>query len=338
MGTAAKNQVAEFWQQWQELQDQLYRCCLKLMNFNPTDAEDALSQAMLKAWSKVQQYAGKIDNLKVWLMQLTRNLCIDIIRQRSKGAVGVENMEWVGASDQVDTACAVDTPEQALEKAEKAEVIQEAIASLPQRLRKTFILYFYQQRSHTEIAETQGITYDNVCKRISLARKQLKEQLSSYFHGNDGEERQQEPVYEAIAGQDCSAEDPLDTGAIALCENEAQEMSQGASVNSNPQERTDEENQLKTEPVEEAKVFSEVSVVETTVAGTISSREGSAQEKKSQEAIAFFGASTGEKPRIGVIAKRCCSSAHTNSFVWFEVEGKCFFAAQITPELIVNQF
>jgi len=32
--------------------------------------------------------------------------------------------------------------------------------------------------SHTEIAETQGITYDNICKGISLARKQLKERLS----------------------------------------------------------------------------------------------------------------------------------------------------------------
>ncbi|NER28209.1 MAG: sigma-70 family RNA polymerase sigma factor, partial [Symploca sp. SIO1C4] len=186
-GTAPDDIVSKFWQQWQEQKDQLFRCCLKLMNFNSNDAEDALSQAMLKAWEKVQKYAGKIDNLKAWLVQLTRNLCIDIIRQRSKGAAGVDSLEWVGATDNVDTASAVDTPEKALEKEEKATVIKNAIASKPERLRNSFILHFYQQRSHTEIAEEQGISYDNVCKRISLARKELKERLRGYFQGTDGE-------------------------------------------------------------------------------------------------------------------------------------------------------
>ncbi|NEO98360.1 MAG: sigma-70 family RNA polymerase sigma factor [Symploca sp. SIO2E9] len=49
------------------------------------------------------------------------------------------------------------------------------IGSLSVRLRNSFRLHFYQQRSHAEIAEEQGITYDNVCKRISLARKEIKE-------------------------------------------------------------------------------------------------------------------------------------------------------------------
>jgi DNA-directed RNA polymerase specialized sigma24 family protein len=41
-----------FWQQWQHYRDYLYRCCVKWMGGNPTDAEDALSRAMLKAWKK----------------------------------------------------------------------------------------------------------------------------------------------------------------------------------------------------------------------------------------------------------------------------------------------
>lgn len=47
-----------FWQQWQQYRDYLYRCCIKWMGGNPTDAEDALSRAMLKAWDKAQKYAG----------------------------------------------------------------------------------------------------------------------------------------------------------------------------------------------------------------------------------------------------------------------------------------
>lgn len=43
-----------FWQQWEQYRDYLYRCCIKWIGGNPTDAEDALSRAMLKAWEKVQ--------------------------------------------------------------------------------------------------------------------------------------------------------------------------------------------------------------------------------------------------------------------------------------------
>ena len=85
----------EFWQQWQEYQDYLYRCCIKWMGGNLTDAEDALSQAMLKAWDKVQQFAEEITNFKQWLTRLTRNLCTDIQRERSRGINGVENIEAI---------------------------------------------------------------------------------------------------------------------------------------------------------------------------------------------------------------------------------------------------
>ena len=69
-----------FWRQWQQYRDYLYRCCIKWMGGNPTDAEDALSRAMLKAWEKVQKYAGEIANFKGWLTTLTHNLCVDIHR------------------------------------------------------------------------------------------------------------------------------------------------------------------------------------------------------------------------------------------------------------------
>ena len=255
--------ASEFWQQWTQYQDKLYRCCLKLMNSNPTDAEDALSQAMLKAWEKVQKYTGKIDNLKAWLFKLTSNLCIDLIRQRYRGAVGVESIEWVGDTKEIGIGSIIASPESCLERQEKSTEIQQAIASLPERLRNTFTLHFYQQLSHTEIAEAQGITYDNVCKRISLARKQLKEKLSSYFLGIDGDYQQQEPLEEVHPRQEGTTVDKKNTGAIAFREDSTQEMSQGA----------------------------------------ITSIEGLAQEKKSKEAIASGGGSTVEKQRIGALAQ-----------------------------------
>ncbi len=104
-----------------------------------------------------------------------------MFRQRSRRAVGVESIEWVGDTEEMTIASTVASPESCLERQEKSTEIQQAIANLPETLRDTLILHFYQELTHTEIAQRQGISYDNVCRRIHRARKQLKEKLSGYF-------------------------------------------------------------------------------------------------------------------------------------------------------------
>ncbi|MEA5593438.1 PqqD family peptide modification chaperone [Rivularia sp. UHCC 0363] len=53
---------------WQLLADsENVETILRWMGENPTEAEDALSLAMVKAWEKIQQYAGKVNNYKGWL-------------------------------------------------------------------------------------------------------------------------------------------------------------------------------------------------------------------------------------------------------------------------------
>ncbi len=173
-----------FWQQWEQYRDYLYRCCIKWMGGNPTDAEDALSRAMLKAWEKVQKVAGEIANFKAWLTKLAHNLCVDIHRERSRGANRVENIEVI--PEELGLVSFDETPESAMDTGEKKIVIRRAIANLPTRLRETFILHFYQELSYQEIAQQQEISYQNVCKRISQARAILREQLRGYFIGEDG--------------------------------------------------------------------------------------------------------------------------------------------------------
>jgi len=181
-----KKIVTQFWQQWLEHRDALYRCCLKLMNSNPTDAEDALSGAMLKAWEKVQQLSRPVTNFKAWLMRLTSNFCFDIIRKRSREASGKISLEEMGDREVIDRWMPVETPAMALEREERYKLIAKAIASLPSGLRSTYILHYYEEQTHREIASIQGISYDNVCKRLERARKILKEELKGYFLGELG--------------------------------------------------------------------------------------------------------------------------------------------------------
>ncbi len=88
------NLELKFWEEWLRHKDYLYQCCVKWMG-NHYDAEDALSQAMIKARDKVLAFVGTINNFKAWLTKLTYNLCLDIHRKRHRGGVIVESWEAI---------------------------------------------------------------------------------------------------------------------------------------------------------------------------------------------------------------------------------------------------
>ncbi len=179
-------EIKAFWPLLQKYRDYLFRCCLRWRNGNSTEAEDLLSQATLKAWEKVQKFAGKINNFKSWLTVLVRNLWLDM--QRRPCANQVEDIEVYAERDQLGLISAGDTPASALEREDKKMVIRRAIDNLQPRLRETFILHFYEELSYPEIAARQNISYQNVCKRISEAREILAFELRGYFIGEGGTE------------------------------------------------------------------------------------------------------------------------------------------------------
>ncbi|MFP5274731.1 RNA polymerase sigma factor, partial [Coleofasciculus sp.] len=116
----------------------------------------------------------------------TRNLCVDIYRERSRGANRVEDIEGYASCEEQGLVQSEDTPYCAMETDEKRIVIRRAIDNLPPRLRETFILHYREELSYPEIAQQQEISYENVCKRISQARKILCEELRGYFIEEEG--------------------------------------------------------------------------------------------------------------------------------------------------------
>ncbi|MEH2408076.1 RNA polymerase sigma factor [Nostoc sp.] len=183
-----------FWQLCEQYQDCLYRCGIKWMGGNPTEAENALSWAMLKAWEKMQKYAEAIADFKAWLTSLTHNLCVNIYRERSRVVNRVENVEIEAIPEEKELVSFENTSLDALETDEKKIVIRSVIANLPIKLRQTFILHFYQEVSYQEIAQLQDISYQNICKRISQMQAVLLIKLRRYFIGEERVELESLPT------------------------------------------------------------------------------------------------------------------------------------------------
>jgi len=179
------NISSAFWQQWELNQDYLYRCCLRWMGGNHTDAEDVLSRAMLKAWEKVRECTGVITNFRAWLTRLTHNLCIDIHRERNRGAKKVESLEAMTVGENFSPVSMFETPDAGLMRKELRAFICRAIDDLQPRLREPFVLHFVQNKSYQDIAQHLRLSLNNVYKRIQQARDILQKHLRRYLSGLD---------------------------------------------------------------------------------------------------------------------------------------------------------
>jgi RNA polymerase sigma-70 factor (ECF subfamily) len=173
--------LPDFWSLWIKHQDYLYSACLKWMS-NIPDAEDIMSQAMLKAEEKMRIYA--VNNFRNWVTKLTYNLCLDFQRKRYQtiqyGDIQNVTSNSGNSVDKHEETLFLDLQQQELE-----EVFSVWIDELRPILRDTFILHFKEQLSYIEIAQKLNISCCNVRRRIYQARQILRQRYDQDYIGED---------------------------------------------------------------------------------------------------------------------------------------------------------
>ncbi len=181
----AQKNYQDFWQLWESYQDYFYNLSLKWMGGNFHDAEDALNQAMLKAWNEWTKDPRKIIHPKAWLTRLIYNFCMDVHRKHKREAPGIENIDDIKFADHAAFASTVEFPESNILNLEMRAYLHHRIESLPDKLRHPFILHHCQDKSYQDIAKQLTLSEENVRKRIQQARRILKKQLKKYLAGED---------------------------------------------------------------------------------------------------------------------------------------------------------
>ncbi|WP_417804231.1 sigma-70 family RNA polymerase sigma factor [Thalassospira lucentensis] len=172
LGPAAPN----FWPLWIEQQDVLLKQCLKLMSGNMDDAQDALSEAMVKASTKFEASMDEIRNHRAWLSRIVHNACIDLHRQNRRKAEYKE--ETHGATEAPASPISppvVPSPEESFLTNEKLDQLDTVLGDLPEKLRKPLLMRCVQDRSYDDIAKALGLSNCAVRKRVQLARDHLKD-------------------------------------------------------------------------------------------------------------------------------------------------------------------
>ncbi len=168
-----------FWQLWNQHKDYLYKHCVRWMNNNYTDAEEAISISMLKAWEKLPKYALKVTNARAWLTRVTYNLCVDIHRKKAYNL----SIEANGDSEDFLLDSRIDSPETIILRNELRKLLYHLINTLPKNLQIPVILKFIQEKNYREISAILNIPEHNVRKRIQKGRVLLKAAINEYIDG-----------------------------------------------------------------------------------------------------------------------------------------------------------
>lgn len=149
---------------------------------NLDDAQEAVQEALLKAYQKLSQFQGN-SRFSTWLIRITMNECLMSLRKRNRFAqeLVLTNEDGSGDSTPLDLADWSPNPEQLYTRAEFHEILRKVLGVLRPRLRAVFVLRDIEGLSISETAAALGLHETAVKAHLLRARLQLRENLSPYF-------------------------------------------------------------------------------------------------------------------------------------------------------------
>lgn len=87
-----------------------------------------------------------------------------------------------------DVIAEIPLPEESALVGERREVLEHAVSSLPERMRRIIIAVYFEERPIKEIAEELGVTHSAVSQQRSEAVRLLRDALDRYFAEGDAPE------------------------------------------------------------------------------------------------------------------------------------------------------
>lgn len=125
-------------------------------------AEDAMQETFLKAWRSMEKFEGRNGcSEKTWIMHIAMNVCRDQTRTR-----------WFR---HIDQSRALEDVTRQLDNAwpEEREMMLDIMA-LPDKFKQPILLYYYQNMTLAETAQTLAISTTAVHRRLRQAESMLK--------------------------------------------------------------------------------------------------------------------------------------------------------------------
>lgn len=162
---------------------QLYALTLSIVKDEP-EAEDILQEVFMQIWKKAPTYNGELGSPKTWLLRMTQNKAIDLIRSKRYQQ---KKQEAFSLDDQDEPGVAISHSENstwgAVLQQDHSVYLFQALKKLPIEQRHLIEKAFLEGYTHQELAEAMAIPLGTIKTRIRTGMITLRKELS--FMEND---------------------------------------------------------------------------------------------------------------------------------------------------------
>ena len=142
--------------------DELRAHCTRILR-SPHDAEDALQEALLRAWRSFHQFEGR-GSVRAWLYRIATNASLDHLKRRPEPATSAEPAGRVELDDQLD-------------RRDSVRRLIETARGLTPRQRAVFLRRDLRGLSARETADSLGISVASANSALQRARAAVRSEL-----------------------------------------------------------------------------------------------------------------------------------------------------------------
>ncbi|MBO4473983.1 MAG: sigma-70 family RNA polymerase sigma factor [Clostridiales bacterium] len=146
---------------------------------NEAEAEDVVQDTFV---TLLESYDTLQDKTKVvpWLKKICANKCLNRLSRTKTDTVEDEILE------NLETVPEDFLPDSIVESDEMRRIVMDIIENaLSDDVRRTIILFYFDEMSTKEIAEAMGIPQGTVLWRLNFARKKIKKEVEKYEEENN---------------------------------------------------------------------------------------------------------------------------------------------------------
>ncbi|GAA3114596.1 sigma-70 family RNA polymerase sigma factor [Kribbella aluminosa] len=177
------------------LRRELHAHCYRMLG-STHDADDALQDALLRAWRGLARFEGR-SSLRTWLYTVVTRTCLDVAETRGKRALPVDlgpssdhavldgnaplaDVAWLGPYPDANLSGSQAGPDARYEQREAVELaFVAALQHLPGNQRAALLLFDVLGFSAAEIATTMNTSTTSVNSALARARKIVAEKVPS---------------------------------------------------------------------------------------------------------------------------------------------------------------
>jgi RNA polymerase sigma-70 factor, ECF subfamily len=157
---------------YEAYKDRVYSIAFYFFQADADAAGEVTQQVFLKLMREIARFRGDAA-FSTWLYRLVVNACVDRARGRRSDVVGEDpaTLDSIAASPTL-------SHEEMFARREVATSVQQAVATLPPKLRAAILLRYFEELSYSDMAHALNCSIGTVASRLSRGHRLLAKKLA----------------------------------------------------------------------------------------------------------------------------------------------------------------